>query len=71
MNNQIFYSSRSFTINDINSEGEFVETILSQGWYYWMETWVDYSGPYETEEIALKELQRYCEFLDSEPKVAS
>ena len=33
-------------------------------WYYWIETWADKNGPFETEEIAKRELKRYCEYLD-------
>lgn len=67
--NPIFYSDGKFTINEIDSSGKFIEINLSEGWYYWWETWADFSGPYETEEIAKQELERYCEFLDSEPKL--
>ena len=33
-------------------------------WYYWLETWADRHGPYETEEIAREELSNYCLFLN-------
>lgn len=30
------------------------------GWYFWNETGADRYGPYETEEEAKKQLDRYC-----------
>lgn len=29
-------------------------------WYFWNEVWADAYGPYETEEEAREELDRYC-----------
>ena len=34
-------------------------------WYFWMETWHDRYGPYESEGIARKALDEYCKWLDS------
>jgi hypothetical protein len=32
-------------------------------WYFWTETWADEYGPYDTREIAEKELARYVESI--------
>lgn len=29
-------------------------------WYFWIETWADRNGPYDTREECQKELDRYC-----------
>lgn len=29
-------------------------------WYFWIETWADFVGPYDTELEALEALREYC-----------
>ena len=31
-----------------------------EGWYFWNEVWIDLYGPFETEEEARAELEKYC-----------
>lgn len=35
----------------------------ANGWYFWDETWVNYYGPYSSEEEANKKCQEYAEQL--------
>lgn len=34
-------------------------------WWFWDEIWADRIGPYETEEIARQQCDKYCEHLNS------
>lgn len=33
-------------------------------WWFWNETWADVHGPYNTEDAAREDLQRYLKFLE-------
>ena len=35
-------------------------------WYYWIETWADRNGPFDTEEECETDLTKYCAYLDGE-----
>jgi hypothetical protein len=41
-------------------ESENLHGVNGAGWYFWNETWSDCYGPYDTEEEAKEELNRYC-----------
>jgi hypothetical protein len=41
-------------INPVHQEGD-------GKWWFWIETWADRIGPYETKEQAESELTRYCQ----------
>lgn len=40
--------------------------ITRAGWYFWNETWTDAYGPYSCRLEAEIELQKYCEYLNSQ-----
>lgn len=63
---EVFYSDGSLKLKQY----DYKENILEKGWYHWDETWADWSGPFESEEEAKKELKRYGEFLNSEPRIS-
>lgn len=49
---------------DLADEGLGIQTHLVVGrWYFWVETWHDILGPFDTEEIARAKLKRYGETL--------
>lgn len=63
---EVFYSDGSLKLKQY----DYKVNILEKGWYHWDETWTDWSGPFESEEEAKKELKRYVEFLNSEPRIS-
>lgn len=40
----------------------------TQGWWFYDETWSDRRGPYPTERAAVRDCQRYAEFLEYGPE---
>ena len=50
-------NSRTAFINDSVHQDE-------EGWWFWIETWADREGSFETEEAARHQLNRYCDWLN-------
>ena len=38
-------------------------------WYFWDESWASRQGPFESKDIALKQLKKYCDWLDDGPTI--
>jgi len=46
--------------HDCAPEGQ---TLAKGKWYFWIETWADVTGPFDTEEEGRAALQKYSETL--------
>ena len=55
----VFYREAGLTIDD-EALKEAGITVLSSGWYFWMEGWEDDVGPYPTEEECEEGLRKHA-----------
>ena len=53
-----FYREAGLTIDDVALRGAGI-TVLSSGWYFWIEGWEEDIGPYSTEEECKAGFEEY------------